>query len=125
MNISFKRHPNWYSGLGGAGGDKFSLFYWLLTLRIALPRIRVISAIIGVTRLHYWYCYYKFTYVCVTAICAPRTTVSATASTATENTFNDITFAAAAAASCNSDCDCYTAVTTKNLRSNTVTAKRN
>ena len=47
--IYFKRHPHWYSDLGGAGGDKFSLFYWLLTLRIALPRIRVISAIIGVT----------------------------------------------------------------------------
>jgi len=41
-----KRHPNWSVGLGGGGVRNFAypidFTIWLLTLRIALPRIRVI-----------------------------------------------------------------------------------
>jgi len=44
--IYLNRHPNWFRGFGGWGA-KFDLshrlWHWLLTLRIALPRIRVIT----------------------------------------------------------------------------------
>ena len=51
--IYLKRHPNWYKGLGGVGVRNFAypidFTIWLLTLCIALPRIRAIVSHLATT----------------------------------------------------------------------------